>query len=107
MAARLDDLLEAGGELVTLAESAEIATRDDDKPAPPGNPPRQARDTQVAVTGGLSLSLPYVPGRLVIEVSGSATGTGQLTDSGERVNGRLALVRDAASAATARTEITG
>ena len=35
------------------------------------------------------------------------SGRGQLTDAGERVNGRLALVRDAASAATARTEITG
>jgi len=107
VAARLDDLLEAGGELVTLAESAEVVTRDDDEPAPPGNPPRQARDTQVAVTGGLSLSLPYVPGRLVIEVSGPAAGTGQLTAAGEMVNGRLALVRDAASAATARTEAAG
>jgi len=107
VAARLDDLLKAGGELVTLAESAEVVVWDDDEPAPPGNPPGQAGDTRVAMAGGLSLSLPYVPGRLVIELSGPAAGTGELTDAGEVVNGRLALVRDAASAATARTEASG
>ncbi len=60
MAARLDDLLEAGGELVTLAETTEVVTRDDE-PAPPGNPRGQARDMRVVMTRGMSLSLPYVP----------------------------------------------
>jgi hypothetical protein len=58
----------------------------------------------------LSLSLPYVPGRLVIEVSGPARHAGQLADDGhgrEVVTGRLALVPDTASSRTARTEVTG
>ena len=109
VAARLDDLLDAGGELVTLAETAGVVTRDDE-PAPRGNPRGQARDTPAASTGGFSLSLPYVPGRLVIEVSGPAGNTGLLADSGDDravVSGRLALVRDAASSRTVRTEVTG
>jgi len=109
VAARLDDLLEAGGELVTLAETAEVVTRDDEA-ASRGNPRGQARDVGSAITEGMSLSLPYVPGRLVIEVSGPAAGTGLLASSGddrEVVSGRLALVRDAASSATARMEVTG
>jgi hypothetical protein len=81
VAARLDDLLEAGGDLITLAETAEIV-RHDDEPAPPSNPPGQTRDTQVAMTGGLSLSLPYVPGRLVIEVSGPAAGSSPIPARG-------------------------
>jgi hypothetical protein len=59
---------------------------------------------------GLSLSLPYVQGRLVIEVSGPAGSTGQLADSGddrEIVSGRLGLVRDTASSRPARTEVAG
>ncbi len=109
VAARLDDLLEAGGELVALAGTAEVVTRDDE-PAPPGNPPGQAGDTHVAPTGGMSLSLPYVPGRLVIEVSGPAGETGQVTGGaadGEIASGRLALVRDTGSSKRAGTEVTG
>ena len=107
---RLDDVLEAGGELVTLARSAEVVTRDNDEPVPPGNPRGQAADTQAAMAGGLSLSLPYVPGRLVIEVSGPAGDTGQVTGgvtTGEITSGRLALVRDARPSTMAGTEVTG
>jgi transcriptional regulator with XRE-family HTH domain len=110
VAARLDDLLEAGGELAALAETAEIVT-DDDEPAPRGNPPGQASDARVATAEGLSLSLPYVPGRLVIEVSGPAGNTGQVAGDGadrEIVTGRLALVRATTSSSRpARTEVTG
>ena len=73
VAARLDDVLEAGGELVTLAETAEVVTSDDDEPAVRGNPPGQAPGTRFAMGEGMSLSLPYVPGRLVIEISGLDT----------------------------------
>src|SRR5260370_27883407 len=59
VAARLNDVLEAGGELVTLAETAEIVTGDDD-PAAPGNPRGQAPGIRVAMGEGMSLSLPYV-----------------------------------------------
>ena len=91
VAARLDDLLEAGGELVTLAETAEIVTGDDDEPAASGNPPGQAPGTRVAMGEGMSLSLPYVPGRLVIEISGPAEDTAQLAGGGDdRYGGRRA-----------------
>jgi transcriptional regulator with XRE-family HTH domain len=68
VAARLDDLLEARGELVVLAETAEVVAGDDE-PTSRRNLPGQVSDTRAVVTNGLSLSLPYVPGRLVIEVS--------------------------------------
>ena len=63
------------------------------------------------MTGGLSLSLPYVPGRLMIEVSGPAAGTGLLAGGGdddrEITGGRLALVPGTVSSRAARTEVTG
>lgn len=111
VAARLDDLLEAGGELAALAQTAEVVT--DDAPAPRGNPPGpvSSNETRAAATGGLSLSLPYVPGRLVIEVSGPAGNTGQVAGGDadrEITSGRLALVRDTTSSSRpARTEVTG
>ena len=37
----------------------------------------QAGEARAAVTGGMSLTLPYVPGRLVIEVSGPAGNAGR------------------------------
>ena len=86
---------------------AEIVTPDDDEPAPPGDPRGQVADMQVAMAGGLSLSLPYVPARLVIEVSGPAAGTGQLTEAGERVTGHLALVRGMGGSGNGGTEVTG
>ena len=95
VAARLDDLLEAGGELVALAETAELVTRDDE-PSARENPPSQARGTPVPMTEGMSLSLPYVPGRLVIEISDPAVNAGQVAagpDCPESVTGQLAVVR--------------
>ena len=112
VAARLDDLLEAGGELAALAETAEVVTGDGE-PVPRGNPPVPAGSNgqmRAAADGGLSLSLPYVPGRLVIEVSGPAGNTGVVAgdgEDGEIAGGRLALVRNAASAEPARSEVTG
>ncbi len=95
VAARLDDVLEAGGELVALAETAEVVTHDDE-PAPSGNPRGHARDTQVAMPAGLSLSLPYVPGRLLIEISDPAVSPRQVTsgtDYPDPLSGQLALVQ--------------
>ena len=109
VAARLDDLLEAGDELVALAETAEVAAGDGER-APRRDLPGQAGDTRAVAAGGLSLSLPYVPGRLVIEVSGPAVGTGQVTGDaagGEITSGRLALVRDGVPSPGARAERTG
>ena len=94
VAARLDEVLAAGGDLVTLAATAEVVTGDDE-PAVRGNTPGQAPGTRIAVGEGMSLSLPYVPGRLVIEISGPAGNAGQVTGDladGEITSGRLALV---------------
>ncbi len=107
VAARLDDLLEAGGKLAALAETAEVVT-DDREPSPGGKPPDPAGHSRAGMAEGLSLSLPYVPGRLVIEVSGPAGNTGLVAgEDAAIVSGRLALVRDARSSGAARTEVTG
>jgi hypothetical protein len=56
----------------------------------------------------MSLSLPYLPGRLVIEISGPAEGTMQLAGGGDGrtvAGGRLALVPR--TDGTSRTEVTG
>jgi transcriptional regulator with XRE-family HTH domain len=108
LAASLDDLLEAAGELTALAGTQEIAR--DGKPARRVNPRGQARDIQAVQGEGQTLSLPYVPGRLVIEVSGPAAGTGLLaadSEDQEALGGRLTLVRDRRPSASARTEVTG
>ena len=110
VAARLDDVLEAGGDLVTLAETAEVVTGDDDEPAVRGNPPGQAPGTRVATAKGMSLSLPYVPGRLVIEISGPAEGSAQLAGGGDVrtvSGGRLALVPRMGGVGDGGTEATG
>ena len=96
VAARLDDLLEAGGELVTLAATAEIVTGDDE-PATPDHPRGPARQTPAALAGGLSLSLPYVPGRLVIEITEPSASAGEIasgTAYPDPVTGPLAVVQD-------------
>jgi transcriptional regulator with XRE-family HTH domain len=106
IAARLDDVLEAGGELVTLAETAGEAP---DVPAAGQDSRQQAGAGQAVITGGLSLTLPYVPARLVIEVSGPAGNPGLLAgpaDDGEVGPGRLALVRGSTSERT-RAEAAG
>ncbi|HEY6310396.1 MAG TPA: helix-turn-helix transcriptional regulator [Streptosporangiaceae bacterium] len=91
--ARLDDLLEAGGELAALAQTAQVVARDDDESAAPGHPGGPVREVRAASGGGFSLSLPYVPARLVIEVSGPAGDTGQLAgDDGHALAGRLTLL---------------
>ncbi len=110
VAARLDDVLEAGGELVTLAETTEVVTSDDDEPAASGNPVGQAPGTRVAAGEGMSLSLPYVPGRLVIEISGPAEGTAQLAGGGNdrtAAGARLALVPRSGGVDDGGTEVTG
>jgi len=79
---RLGDVLEAGGELAALADAAA-----------PGGGPEPGGAAPVA--GGMSLTLPYVPARLVIEVSGPAGAAG-LAEGGAAAGaapGRLALVR--------------
>lgn len=109
VAARLDDLLEAAGELVALAKTAEVVA-DDGEAAPKGSPRGQGQSAQAALAEGMSLTLPYVPGRLVIEVSGPAGNTGHLAgggDSHEIAGGRLALIPGAASPRQARTEAAG
>jgi transcriptional regulator with XRE-family HTH domain len=93
VAARLDEVLDAGGELVTLARAAEVVTSGE--AAAPGAPRGQAPGARVGAGEGFSLALPYVPGRLVIEVSGPAGDTGQLADSGDEhavTGGQLALL---------------
>ncbi|MGH3285949.1 MAG: helix-turn-helix domain-containing protein [Streptosporangiaceae bacterium] len=92
VAARLDDVLDAGGELITLAQTAEVVTSE---AAPPGAPRGQAPGARVAAGEGFSLALPYVPGRLVIEVSGPAGDTGQFAADGDEhavTGGQLALL---------------
>lgn len=109
VAARLDDLLEAGGELVTLARTAEVVTHDDER-EPQGSLSSQASDARAAISEGMSLTLPYVPGRLVIEVSGPAGNAGRLAGDGEDrevAGGRLALVRGPVSPEAGQTEVTG
>ena len=104
----LDDVLEASGELLTLAEAAEAVTSNDDEPSARGNPCVQAPDTQVARTEGMSLSLPYVPGCLVIEISEPAGKVAAGTDYPPGwVTGQLALVPGPALSRAARAEATG
>jgi transcriptional regulator with XRE-family HTH domain len=91
VAARLDDLLDAGGELVALAD----ATASDGGPEPERDPDRQPGELSAPAAGGMSLTLPYVPARLVIEVSGPAGAAGAAEGGGTAgaAPGRLALVR--------------
>ena len=77
LAARLDRVLDAGGELAALAEPP---ARRDKRAEPSGHAAHSGAH-------GLSLSLPYVPGRLVIEISDPAADARQ-------AGGQLALVRD-------------
>jgi transcriptional regulator with XRE-family HTH domain len=92
MASRLDDVLNAGGELAALAES-ETRVREEKRAIPRGHAPGQPS----AGPEGMSLSLPYVPGRLVIEVSApvvNAVRAGPETGYPEQASGQLALVQN-------------
>jgi len=91
--ARLEDVLAAAGELAALAQTAQVVTHDDERPAA----------QEEAPGWGFSLSLPYVPGRLVIEVSGPAVDSGQLT-GGDTTPGGLTLVPGMAGTGQDRTE---
>jgi len=75
MAVRLDDVLTGDGELAALAEMPAPAR--EHRPGTAGNSPGHAPGPLVANPHGISLSLPCVLGRLVIEIS----GPGQETES--------------------------
>ncbi|GEM_PF-2800832 len=93
LAGRLDHVLHAGGELAALAE----IPAGDERQTRSGNPRSHAPGPPLANPQGLWLSLPYVPGRLVIEVSDPALNAARAaskTDYPESVNGQLALVQD-------------
>jgi hypothetical protein len=87
MADRLDHVLQSDGTL------EEAPPRDHQHTIERGDAPAQSS----ATAQGLSLSLPYVPARLVIEVSDPVVNEGRAapeTDGLKSVNGRLALVQD-------------
>ena len=89
LAGLLDRVLDAGGELVTLAETTEPPNRDERKPAAVSGQPADAPASDHG------LSLPYVPGRLVIEISEPAASAGQITPGAAYPeSGRLALVQE-------------
>ena len=87
VAARLDDTLEAAGELVLLAGAVETAP--DDAPALGHDPGRQPADGQAVPGEGMTLTLPYVPARLVIEIAAPIAAPAHAEPGG----GHLALVR--------------
>jgi transcriptional regulator with XRE-family HTH domain len=67
MAARLDELLGAEGRLIASAPEHRVVNQ---------NPGLHGTDARQPGTGGISVTLPYAPGRLVIEVSGLEPATG-------------------------------
>jgi transcriptional regulator with XRE-family HTH domain len=108
MTARLEDVLAAGGELTALAQAAGVVTREDQNPPAPGDPGGPVREIRTAPGEGFSLSLPYVPGRLVIEVSGPAATPGLAAGENAAIaGGRLTLVRDVTSPGTSSKGVTG
>jgi transcriptional regulator with XRE-family HTH domain len=95
MAHRLDQVLDAGGALAALVE---VPARGHKRVIERGDAP----DQSLASPQRLTLSLPYVPGRLVIEVSDQVVSAGRgtpETDCLDSVTGRLALVQDWPSSA--------
>jgi len=89
VAARLDDALEAAGELVILAGAVEAGHGDVHEQG--HDPGRRAADGQVVTGEGMTLTLPYVPARLVIEISAPAAAAAPA--HAEPGGGHLALVR--------------
>jgi hypothetical protein len=90
--------------LLDLADHESLAPKDrlalirpQQPPAAPAEPPARKETgprghAARADADALSLSLPFAPGRLVIEISGPAADAGQ--DRAETAGGQLALVRD-------------
>jgi transcriptional regulator with XRE-family HTH domain len=102
--ARLEEVLAAGGELEMLAQAVKVVVPEDDQTASPRDPATLIRDVCAEAGEGFSLSLPYVPGRLVIEISGPAGNVRQIAGGGDKTAetvGRLTLVRSAAGTAAA------
>jgi transcriptional regulator with XRE-family HTH domain len=89
VAGLLDRMLDAGGELVRLAATTEPPNRDERKPKPAENQHADA-PRPLANAEGLSLSLPYVPGRLLIEISDPPVNAGHVPSG----TGQLAVVPD-------------
>ena len=80
---RLEQVLSAGGELTVLARTAQIVVPEDAaQPASRHRGRGTLPGVRVAPGDGFSLSVQYVPGRLVIEVSDPAGGTSQLAAGG-------------------------
>jgi transcriptional regulator with XRE-family HTH domain len=102
LAGLLDRVLDAGGELAGLAEGAKADSLLAERAVQGSSNHGLAGDEGASAAEGMSLSLPYVPGRLVIEVSGPAAIPGLL--AGEAASGRLALMR---GTGTVRQEVTG
>jgi transcriptional regulator with XRE-family HTH domain len=95
MACRLDDVLNAGGELAALAETTGPPDREERKPSADHDQRGDARP--LASDHGLSLSLPFVPGRVVIEISDPDASAGQAASGigyPHSAGGQLALVQD-------------
>jgi len=103
---RLLDLADREGldprDLLALGRPAQpprAAGKDGDKPAAPAAPRERGAGPGVHAADadgyGLSLSLPYVPGRLVIEISDPAAAAAPA--QAEPGSGHLALVRDSAA----------
>ena len=110
VASRLEQVLAADGELAALAQAAQVVTAEDEAMASPRNPGGPAHDVPAAAGGAFSLSLPYVPGRLVIEVSGPAGNIGRLAVGGDATavtGGRLKLIPGTARTGSGGTEVAG
>lgn len=105
IASLLDDMLDAGGDLIALAKAA----APDSKPATGRARRGQNGATRAAQTESLSLTLPGGPCRLVIEISGPDASTGRRdseSDDHQVVNGQLALIPGTASSGARRTKMT-
>lgn len=97
LAGLLDRVLDADGELSALAATTEPPNRDERKPRTVQDQPADAPARSPASAEGLSLALPYVPGRLLIEISEPAGNAGQVTAGSAwpgSAGGQLALVQD-------------
>jgi transcriptional regulator with XRE-family HTH domain len=73
MAARLDELLGADGRLIAHVRERDASAKRDRRPRTASASPQGA--------GGISVTLPYVPGRLVIEVSGLDAASAEAGDA--------------------------